>query len=46
MLDPNPFTAPFFNYFQDAFERSALFLDVLRGETITSSRAIEQPQMS
>ncbi len=30
MLEPAPFTAPFFNYFQDAFERSVLFLDVLR----------------
>ncbi|MDR3534285.1 MAG: DUF3141 domain-containing protein [Rhodopila sp.] len=30
MLQSNPFTAPIFNYFQDAFERSVLFLDVLR----------------
>ena len=30
MLEPAPFTAPFFNYLQDAFERSVLFLDVLR----------------
>jgi pimeloyl-ACP methyl ester carboxylesterase len=30
MLESNPFTVPFFNYFKDAFERSVLFLDVLR----------------
>jgi hypothetical protein len=30
MLESNPFTSPFFNYFEDAFERSVLFLDVLR----------------
>lgn len=30
MLESNPFTAPFCNYFKDAFERSVLFLDVLR----------------
>jgi len=30
MLEPTPFTAPFFTYFQDAFERTVLFLDVLR----------------
>lgn len=30
MLDSNPLTASFFNYFNDALERSVLFLDVLR----------------
>ncbi|HBK06295.1 MAG TPA: hypothetical protein DDZ81_10575 [Acetobacteraceae bacterium] len=30
MLRSNPLTAPFFDYFQDAVERSVLFLDVLR----------------
>jgi pimeloyl-ACP methyl ester carboxylesterase len=30
MFEPNPFAAHFFNYYQDAFERSVLFLDVLR----------------
>jgi hypothetical protein len=30
MLESDPFTAAFFNYIQDAFERSVLFLDVLR----------------
>jgi len=30
MLEPNPPMAPYFNYIRDAFERSVLFLDVLR----------------
>ncbi len=30
MLEPNPFTTSYFNYIRDAFERSLLFLDVLR----------------
>jgi Protein of unknown function (DUF3141) len=30
MFHSNPFAAPFFYYFKDAFERSVLFLDVLR----------------
>jgi pimeloyl-ACP methyl ester carboxylesterase len=30
MLSSNPFTAPFFNYCVDAWERSILFLDILR----------------
>ncbi|HXW72934.1 MAG TPA: DUF3141 domain-containing protein [Methylocella sp.] len=30
MLEPNPVAALYFDYIQDAFERSVLFLDVLR----------------
>jgi pimeloyl-ACP methyl ester carboxylesterase len=30
MLEPNPPMAPYFNYIRDAFERSVLFLDILR----------------
>jgi Protein of unknown function (DUF3141) len=30
ILEPNPPMAPHFNYIRDAFERSVLFLDVLR----------------
>src|SRR5262249_58877876 len=30
MLEPNPPIAPYFNYIRDAFERSVLFLDILR----------------
>ena len=30
MLESNPSRGPYFNYVQDAFERSVLFLDVLR----------------
>ena len=30
MIESNPFMGPYFNYIQDAFERSVLFLDVMR----------------
>ena len=46
MLESNPSMGPYFNYVRDAFERSILFLDVLRsGEMTTLNKAVEQPRM-